>query len=74
MKNQFVTTELLGSATISGQGYVNPDDSHMAIDTDFLGNRRSTRNPTPGPFEVRGDGVQKYKVSDFSAAIDKSRM
>ncbi|MCP4314393.1 MAG: hypothetical protein GY790_24325 [Bacteroidetes bacterium] len=71
MKNQVVTSELLGSATISGQGYVNPDDSSITIDTDFLGNKRNQGNPTPGPFEVSGSGIQKIKISDVSWTIDE---
>jgi predicted GH43/DUF377 family glycosyl hydrolase len=71
MKNQMVTSELLGRATISGQGYVNPDDSPIAIDTDFLGNKRSHANPVPGPFEVSGSGIQKIKISDVSMTIDE---
>ncbi len=71
MKNQVVTSELLGSATISGQGYVNPDDSSITIDTDFLGNKRNQGNPSPGPFEVSGSGIQKIKISDVSWTIDE---
>jgi hypothetical protein len=62
MKNQVVTTELLGKALISDQGYVNPDDSPITIDTDYLGNARNRRNPTVGPLENPGPGKQTFKV------------
>ena len=61
MKNQPVTTELLGKALISGQGYLNPDNSPIVIDTDFLGKKRSRGNPVPGPFEIRG-GIHKISL------------
>ena len=62
MKNQMVTTELLGEALIPGQGYVNPDDSPITIDIDYLGKTRNRRNPTAGPFENPGRGKQTFKV------------
>jgi hypothetical protein len=62
MKNQVVTSELLGEALISGQAFVNPDDSPITIDNDFSGNIRDRNNPTPGPFEVKRGGMQKFKV------------
>ncbi len=62
MKNQVVTTELLGEALIPGQGYVNPDDSPITIDIDYLGNARNRRNPTVGPLENPGQGKQTFKV------------
>ena len=62
MKNQVVTTELLGNALISVQGYVNPDDSPITIDTDYLGNVRNKRNPTVGPLENPVRGKQTFKI------------
>ena len=62
MKNQVVTSELLGKTLISDQSYVNPDDSPLSIDKDFLGNSRNRRNPTAGPFEITGRGMQKIKI------------
>jgi hypothetical protein len=62
MKNQVITTDLLGKALISGQGFVNPDDSSITIDKDFLGNTRNKRNPTPGPLENPGQGKQIFRV------------
>ncbi len=62
MKNQVITTDLLGKALISGQGFVNPDDSSITIDEDFLGNTRNKRNPTPGTLENPGQGKQIFRV------------
>ncbi|MCP4314391.1 MAG: right-handed parallel beta-helix repeat-containing protein [Bacteroidetes bacterium] len=62
MKNQEVTSDLLGKALISDQGYVNPDDSPITIDTDYLGNTRNSRNPTVGPLENPGQGKQTFKI------------
>jgi len=62
MKNQVVTSELLGKALIPDQGYVNPNDSPITIDTDYLGKERNNRNPTVGPFENPDQGRQTFKV------------
>ncbi len=72
MKNQMVSTELLGKALISGQGYVNPDDSPFTIDKDFLGNQRNKGNPRVGPFELSKSGSQRIQVSEVSIGIDES--
>jgi len=50
MKNEVVSTELLGEARISNQKYENPDGTEITIDTDYSGKKRNTGNPTPGPF------------------------
>ena len=62
MKNKLVTTQLLGKATISDQAYVNPDNSPIKIDKDFLGNPRKKRNPSVGPFENSESGIQRINV------------
>jgi alpha-L-arabinofuranosidase len=51
VKRPFVTTALLGKAKIAQQEYTLPDGSPMAVDTDYLGAKRDTSNPFPGPFE-----------------------
>ncbi len=56
MKNQLVTTETLGKALVSNQGYTNPDNSEIIIDYDYFGKKRNAKNPTAGPFENFGDG------------------
>jgi alpha-N-arabinofuranosidase len=57
-----VTTELLGKAIVSDQAYENPDKSPITIDQDYLGKQRNKSNPTPGPFEIAGKGLQKIQV------------
>ena len=47
-----VTTELLGRAKVPNLPYKQPDGSPYRIDTDYLGERRNTANPFPGPFEL----------------------
>lgn len=51
-----VTTALLGRTALSGQAYVNPDDSPLTIDCDILGRPRDSRHPSPGPVEYTGPG------------------
>jgi hypothetical protein len=57
-----VTTARLGSAAIPSLPYQNPDGTPLQIDTDYLANRRSPTNPTPGPFENPGTGSLRIKV------------
>lgn len=51
IKTKLVGTQLLGKAIVSNQGYENADGSPILIQTDYLGNTRKKKNPTPGPFE-----------------------
>jgi alpha-N-arabinofuranosidase len=51
-----VTTALLGRAKVPDLPYKQPDGSHYRIDTDYLGERRNTANPFPGPFELPRGG------------------
>lgn len=62
MRNQLVTTELLGKAKISGQAYENPDGSAISIEKDYFGTLRKRKNPTPGPFEKPGTGKIRLTV------------
>jgi len=62
IKSKAVTTKLLGETVISKQAYVNPDNSSIIIDKDFLGNNRNIKNPTVGPFELTGFGMKKIRV------------
>jgi len=62
VQSNAVTTKLLGETIISKQAYVNPDNSSIIIDKDFLGNNRSKQNPTVGPFELTGFGMRKIRV------------
>jgi hypothetical protein len=62
LKNQFITTSLLGKAKMPNEAFENPDGSPLKIDTDYLGNNRSESNPSAGPFENPGKGSLKLKV------------
>jgi hypothetical protein len=62
MKNQMITTELLGKALIPNAGYETPDGLPVTIDTDYFGNKRNNQNPTAGPFENPGEGKIILKV------------
>ena len=62
MNNQLIGTNILGKSLISGQPFENPDGSSYQIESDFLGEPRNSRNPTVGPFETIGKGIQTFKV------------
>ncbi len=49
-----VTTALLGKARIPYLPYESVTGSRLKISTDYLGRKRSTTHPTPGPFENPG--------------------
>jgi hypothetical protein len=57
-----VTSNLLGKARVPNLGYENADGSPLAIDTDYLGKKRSSSRPTPGPFENPGAGEVRFKL------------
>ena len=59
---RLVTTELLGKAKIPNLPYVQPDSSPYRIDTDYFGRKRSTGNPSPGPFEYYNQGKNVLKI------------
>lgn len=62
MKNQLVSTQLLGKASIPNAEYENPDGSPLKIDIDYFGKKRDKQNPTAGPFENPGFGEISLKV------------
>jgi alpha-N-arabinofuranosidase len=57
-----ITTEMLGVAKVPGLRYVNPDDSPLRIDTDYLGKKRDETNPCPGPFELPAGGTHTLRI------------
>ena len=61
-KTHLITTELLGKAKMANEPFENPDGTPLKIDTDFIGNQRSSSNPTAGPFEGYIGGKQTIKV------------
>ncbi len=62
MKNNLVTTQLLGNALIPDAGYENADGSPLTVETDYFGMKRNKQNPTAGPFENPATGEIKLKV------------
>lgn len=51
MRNQLITSDLLGKALVTSQGYVHPDGTAVIIDSDFFELPRNRKNPTAGPVE-----------------------
>ena len=61
-RTTFVTTKLLGQTTVSALPYQDANGSALEINTDYLGKKRSKKNPAPGPFENPGAGPFETKV------------
>ncbi|MBV4358225.1 right-handed parallel beta-helix repeat-containing protein [Pinibacter aurantiacus] len=61
-KRQLVTTQTLKPAIVPNLPFENPDGSMLKMDADYLGNKRNTSNPSPGPFEILKTGKQTIKV------------
>ncbi|HEY9258789.1 right-handed parallel beta-helix repeat-containing protein [Chitinophaga sp.] len=59
---RIVTTSSLRHAVIPDLPFENVDGSPLTSDTDYLGNKRNTANPSPGAFEIKKSGVQQIKV------------
>jgi alpha-N-arabinofuranosidase len=57
-KTKLVTTDLLGKAKIPNLPYENSDGTPLKINTDYFGKPRNLANPTPGPFENLGVGIE----------------
>lgn len=62
VKREIVKTRWLGESIISKQHYENPDGSKISLNKDYLGLKRKSRNPSPGPFEIKKDGRQRIKI------------
>lgn len=62
LKDQLITTKLLGKAKLPNAAFENPDGSPLQIDTDYLGKQRSVTSPTAGPFEIAESGKQIVKI------------
>jgi len=61
-KTQFITTSLLGKVKMAKQAFENTDGTSLTIDTDFLNNKRSSENPSAGPFENPASHMARIKV------------
>ncbi len=64
MKNQVVTSEILGKTVISKLGFETPEGTPISVNSDYFGNKRDAVNPTAGPFENPGNGKIRLKVWD----------
>ena len=62
MKNELVSTALLGEAIIPNQRFENPDGTEIKIDIDYSGKNRNTGNPSPGPFRLDRNKTVFIKV------------
>jgi len=59
-KCKLITTEILGSGFQAEMLFENSDETPFVFDKDFFGRQRS-KNPTPGPFEVKN--VEAIEIS-----------
>lgn len=57
-----VTSQLLGTAALSGQPFENPDHTPVTVTTDYFGKPRKNARPSPGPFEIKKSGPVRIKV------------
>jgi len=62
MKNQPVSTEMLGKAMIPDQRFENPDRTEITIDADYFGKQRNMENPSPGPFHFERKDLIRLQV------------
>jgi alpha-N-arabinofuranosidase len=61
-KRELVTTITLTKAIVPDLPFENVDGSPLKIDMDYSGKKRNVENPSPGPFEIKSSGKQKFKV------------
>ncbi len=62
---QHITSTLLGTAIVPGLPFENPDGTPVVLNTDFFGNTRIRKSPTPGPFEITEGGTMQVKVWEY---------
>jgi alpha-N-arabinofuranosidase len=62
MKNEVVTTDLLGKAKVPEQRFENPDGSEITVDEDYFFKKRNLRNPSPGPFSLGKEESIRLKI------------
>ncbi|MCX6222915.1 MAG: right-handed parallel beta-helix repeat-containing protein [Bacteroidia bacterium] len=61
-KRNLVKTASLTKAIVPNLPFENVDGSPVIIDLDYFGKKRNVENPSPGPFEIKSSGKQKFKV------------
>lgn len=69
LRRPVVTTHTLGEAMIPRLPFVNPDNSPLVVDQDYLGRARNQSNPFPGPLEAPEGGRQKVTVAIREKAV-----
>jgi alpha-N-arabinofuranosidase len=61
-KRTLITSDRLGTASVSNASYENAAGTALLIAKDYFGNRRNLANPFPGPFEASAVGKRTLKV------------
>jgi alpha-N-arabinofuranosidase len=59
---QLVTTARLGRAKVPDLPYEQPDGTPYRLDSDYLGGKRNSDHPCPGPLELSPEGKIRLKV------------
>lgn len=59
---QNVNSESLGKTILAQQKFTNPDGTPIVFSLDYFKNKRNTKNPFPGPLELKKEGKQKMKI------------
>ena len=62
MKNQIITSAILGVAKVPNAPFENPDESPISVDKDYFGKKMDTDNPVAGPFSNLNAGEISLKV------------
>jgi len=60
VRRNFVTSELLGTSTVTGASFEQGDGKPYLLDTDYFGNKHPVSGPSAGPFEL--SRVQSLRV------------
>jgi len=59
LKTTVVTSERLGKAIVPNAPFLTYEGKPVSVETDYFGNKRNIKKPTPGPFEE----IKEAKVS-----------
>lgn len=62
VKTHLITTSSLVRSKVAKAGFENSDGSSIHFDQDFLGNKRNSSQPVPGPIEQTDSGTLKIQV------------
>ena len=62
MKNQIITSAILGVAKVPNAPFENPDESPISVDKDYFGKKMDLDNPVAGPFSNLNAGEISLKV------------